>query len=130
MIKYAVIGTSKIAEQFATGANKTGRMQLYAVYSRKQQTGAEFAKKFGCDKIYTSLDQLALDTQIDAVYVASPNVFHVMQCEVLLNAGKHIICEKPIATKASEYKRLKNLARVNFLVNFAVMKMNIWLSVK
>lgn len=110
MIKYAVIGTSKITQQFVTGANETGRMKLYAVYSRKQQTGADFAKEFGCEKIYTSLDNLANDAQIDAVYVASPNVFHVAQCEVLLNAGKHIICEKPIATTVSEYRRLKNLA--------------------
>lgn len=110
MIKYATIGTSFIAEQFVTGANATGKLELAAVYSRKYDTGTAFAKKFNCDKIYTSLDDLANDCEIDAVYVASPNVFHAKQSELLLNAGKHVICEKSITTSASEYKRLKTLA--------------------
>lgn len=110
MIKYATIGTSFIAEQFVTGANATDKLTLEAVYSRKLDTGLSFAKKFGCDEVYTDLRDLANDTDIDAVYVASPNVFHAEQSEFLLNAGKHIICEKPITTSAAEYKRLKALA--------------------
>ena len=76
MLKYATIGTSFIAEQFVTGANATGRLTLAAVYSRKLETGTAFAQKFGCNKVYTSLQQLADDGEIDAVYVASPNIFH------------------------------------------------------
>ena len=110
MLKYATIGTSFIAEQFVTGANATGRLTLAAVYSRKLETGTAFARKFGCNKVYTSLQQIADDGEIDAVYVASPNVFHTGQSEFLLKAGKHVICEKPIATSAAEYKRLKSLA--------------------
>lgn len=110
MIKYATIGTSLIAEQFVTGANATGKMQLSAVYSRSSHTGLAFAKKFGCNKVYTSLDSLASDDNVDAVYVASPNAFHVEQSEFLLESGKHVICEKPIATSAAEYVRLKKLA--------------------
>lgn len=116
MIRYATIGTSLIAEQFVTGANATGKLQLSAVYSRRCETGLAFAQKFGCKKIYTSLENLALDDNIDAVYVASPNAFHAKQCELLLNFGKHIICEKPITTSADEYKRLKTLADSKKLV--------------
>ena len=110
MIKYATIGTSFIAEQFVTGANATGQMQLVAVYSRKSDTGLAFAKKFGCNKVYTSLQSMADDDNIDAVYVASPNSLHAEQSEFLLNAGKHVICEKSITTSAAEYKRIKELA--------------------
>ncbi len=116
MIRYATIGTSLIAEQFVTGANATGKLQLSAVYSRRCETGVSFAQKFGCKKVYTSLENLARDENIDAVYVASPNSFHAQQCELLLNAGKHIICEKPITTSADEYKRLKSLADQKSLV--------------
>ncbi|MBQ6885763.1 MAG: Gfo/Idh/MocA family oxidoreductase [Clostridia bacterium] len=116
MIRYATIGTSLIAEQFVTGANATGKLQLSAVYSRRCETGLAFAQKFGCKKVYTSLENLALDDNIDAVYVASPNAFHAEQCELLLNFGKHIICEKPITISADEYKRLKMLADKNNLV--------------
>lgn len=110
MIKYATIGTSFIAEQFVMGAKATGKLTLEAVYSRNYDTGHAFAQKFGCEKIYTCLEDLAGDNTIDAVYVASPNAFHVEQSEILLRAGKHIICEKPIATSASEYSRLKTIA--------------------
>lgn len=110
MIKYATIGTSFIAEQFVRGADSTGGLKLEAVYSRKYNTGSEFAQKFGCDKVYTNLNDLAADNEIDAVYIASPNSCHAPQTELLLQAGKHIICEKPIATSAAEYNRLKALA--------------------
>ncbi len=110
MIKYATIGTSFIAEQFVTGALATGQMQLAAVYSRRSDTGLSFAKKFACNKVYTSLESIAKDDGIDAVYIASPNSLHAKQSEFLLNAGKHVICEKSITTSASEYKRLKELA--------------------
>lgn len=121
MIKYATIGTSLIAEQFVTGANATGKLQLSAVYSRGCETGVSFAQKFGCKKVYTSLENLAQDENINAVYVASPNAFHAQQCELLLNAGKHIICEKPITTSANEYRRLKSLADQYGLVYIEAM---------
>ena len=116
MIKYATIGTSFIAEQFIKGADETGKLKLVAVCSRKEETGLAFAKKFGCNRVYTSLSDLANDSEVDAVYVASPNSFHAEQSEFLLNAGKHIICEKPITTSANEYKCLKALADQNGLI--------------
>ncbi len=121
MIKYATIGTSFIAEQFVTGAKATGRLQLAAVYSRKLDTGRNFGGKFGCDKVYTSLENLANDGEIDAVYVASPNAFHAEQSELLLKAGKHIICEKPITTSAEEYAHLKKLADSKGLIYIEAM---------
>lgn len=118
MIKYATIGTSLIAQQFVIGASATNALQLSAVYSRKYESGIAFAQKFGCEKVYTSLKDLANDKNIDAVYIASPNVCHAEQSELLLNAGKHIICEKPITTSAGEYKRLKALADKKGLIYF------------
>ena len=110
MIRYATIGTSFIAKQFVTGANATGKMELVAVYSRRYETGLDFGQEFGCNKIYTSLQDWASDNDVDAVYVASPNAFHAEQSELLLNAGKHVICEKPITTSADEYRRIKSIA--------------------
>ncbi len=121
MIRYATIGTSFIAEQFVTGANATGKLMLSAVYSRSSDTGLAFAQKFGCNKVYTSLENLAHDDNVDAVYIASPNVFHAEQSELLLRAGKHVICEKPITTSAAEYKRLKELADQKGLVYIEAM---------
>lgn len=110
MIKYAVIGRGKIVDSYIEGASMTGRFELSAVYSRTEKTGREFAKKHGCQKVYTDLNSLVEDEEIDAVYIASPNSCHGWQSEVLLKGGKHVICEKPITTSVQEYLRLKELA--------------------
>ena len=110
MIRYATIGRGAIVDQFIAGARLSGRLQLAAVYSRGEQSGRIFAAKHACDTVYTDLSQLAADRSIDAVYIASPNSCHVPQSEQMLRAGKHVICEKPIATSVAEYRRLKALA--------------------
>ena len=110
MIKYAVIGRGKIADQYIEGAKLSGRFELAAVYSREFETGEQYAKKHGVTKVYTQLNELIDDKEIDAVYIASPNICHEWQSEMLLKGGKHVICEKPIVTSAKEYQRLKNLA--------------------
>lgn len=109
MIRYATIGRGVIADQFIAGAALCGEFTLAAVYSRDVQTGRAFAQKHGCDTVYTSLSELAA-SDVEAVYIASPNSCHVPQSEQMLRAGKHVICEKPIATSAAEYARLKALA--------------------
>ena len=110
MIKYATIGRGSIVDSYIKGAKISGEFELAAVYSRNLETGKEFAKKWGCSKVCTSIEDLACDPEIQAVYIASPNVCHASQTEILLKGGKHIICEKPITTSASEYKNLKALA--------------------
>ena len=110
MIKYAVIGRGKIAEQYIEGANLSGRFELAAIYSRTKETGMEFAKKYSVTKVYTQLQEMIEDKEIEAVYIASPNSCHEWQSEILLKGGKHVICEKPIATSANGYQRLKQLA--------------------
>ena len=109
MIKYATIGTSFIAEQFVTGANATDKLELTAVYSRKYNTGLAFAQKFDCNTVYTDLRDLASDKNIDAVYVASPNVFHAGQCELLLNAASILFVKSPLPHPPPNTVALKQL---------------------
>lgn len=110
MIKYATIGRGSIVDSYIKAAEISGEFELSAVYSRNFETGKEFAEKWGCNKVYTAIEELACDPEIQAVYIASPNVCHESQTEILLKGGKHIICEKPITTSAVEYKKLKALA--------------------
>ena len=110
MIKYAIIGRGSIAETFIEGARLTGRFSLEAVYSRNEETGREFAEKYGAKKVYTTLQDLCSDEEIEAVYIASPNSFHFEQSKALLLSGKHVICEKPITTNAKAYALLKDIA--------------------
>lgn len=110
MIKYATIGRGKITETFIEGARQTGKFSLEAVYSRTKETGVEFAEKFGVKKVYTDLTELACDPDIQAVYIASPNICHFEQSKLLIEAGKHVICEKPITTNAKAYALLRDIA--------------------
>ena len=110
MIRLATIGTSNICQSFLDGTVLTKEFELNAVYSRNYATGIAFAQKNNCDKVFTSLSEMASYDGIDAVYIASPNVFHAEQSRMFLEHGKHVICEKPIATAVAEYVELKQLA--------------------
>lgn len=110
MIRLGTVGTSGICDSFLEGAALTNKFSLAAIYSRKIETGAIFGRKHQCDKIFTNLKEMAESDLIDAVYIATPNLFHWEQSRLFLQNGKHVICEKPIVTNANEYEELKALA--------------------
>ncbi|MBQ4528261.1 MAG: Gfo/Idh/MocA family oxidoreductase [Clostridia bacterium] len=116
MLKLATIGTSPICDSFLGGARLSGKFEHTAVYSRNYETGKAFAQKHGCKNVFTSLGQMASWDGIDCVYIASPNVFHAQQSKLFLENGKHVLCEKPIATSAKEYEELKLLADEKSLI--------------
>lgn len=116
MIRLGTVGTSAICENFLAGAQLTGRFTLSAVYSRKKETGSAFAEKHGCNTVFDDLTEMAKSNKIDAVYIASPNICHKEQCRIFLENGIHVICEKPIVTKAEDYTELKSIADKNNLI--------------
>ena len=109
MIKLGTVGTSAITESFLTSVALSGKFEHYAVYSRSLETGNAFAKKQGAKKVFCDLAEMA-ECGIEAVYIASPNVFHADQSRIFLEHGVHVICEKPIATSYADYCKLKALA--------------------
>ena len=121
-IRFATIGTSKITRSFLNGARHDERFCLAAVYSRSEETAKAFAAEYGAEKIYTSLEALAADKDIDAVYIASPNICHVPQSVMMLNAGKHVMCEKPYATDPEEAKLPIEAAKRNNVAFMEAMK--------
>ena len=78
-MRIGIIGTSAIAGHFITGARLAGGIEIAAVYSRRAETGEAFAHTWGIPLVYTRLDDLATSAAVDAVYIASPNVFHYPQ---------------------------------------------------
>ena len=122
MIRLATIGTSGICSDFLSGMALTNEYTLSAVYSRTLDTGNAFAKKHGCTKVFTNLNEMAESSEIDAVYIASPNKFHAEQSRIFLQHGKHVLCEKPIVTNLDEYIELKALADNNGLIYCEAIK--------
>jgi predicted dehydrogenase len=112
-ITFGTIGTSWITEAFIKAASKNSLWQLHAVFSRKQEQAEAFASKFDCKTTYTSLDSFAADKGMQAVYVASPNSHHYAHAKLLLQAGKHVILEKPATSTPEELDELFSIAKEN-----------------
>lgn len=120
MLKYATIGTSQITGEFIEGANIAGGMELAAVFSRSLEKGESFAKRFGAPEIFTDLERLAR-SDIDAVYIASPNSLHFSQSLLFLKNNKNVICEKPATVTPAEMEELQSLADERGLVYMEAM---------
>ena len=112
-MKYAVIGTSWITEEFILGAQLVEGMELLGVYSRSYSKGKALAEKFGAPRVFVDLRDLARNADVEAVYVASPNSLHYEQSKLLLQAGKHVLCEKPITVEPEQLAELQTLAAQN-----------------
>ena len=101
-VRFGIIGTSKISEWVLTGARQDPRYEAVALYSRTQEKADEFALKHGIPHTFTDLEQMASSPLIDAVYIASPNFKHAEQAILCMSHGKHVLCEKPLASNARE----------------------------
>ncbi len=115
MIKFGVIGSGWIAEEFVKGAELVDGLEFSAMYSRTYDKGKEFSSKFADVPVYTDLQKFA-ESDIDAVYIASPNVCHYEQSKLMLQHGKHVLCEKPITILPEEFEELRALADSKKLV--------------
>ena len=113
---FATIGTSKITKRFLNASKECEDFKLVAVYSRDIKKAEMFAEEQGAERFYDSVDVLAADIEVEAVYVASPNYMHYEHTMKLLKAGKHVICEKAIASNYREAEEMIRTAREKNLV--------------
>jgi len=111
MVKWAIVATGFISNQFAQGLNLVGDASLFATASRDADRAKAFAEKHGAKKFYGSYEQLAADSEVDIVYIGTPNNSHLEITEMFLNAGKHVLCEKPIGVNLKQTSSMVNLAR-------------------
>lgn len=108
-VKYGIIGTGNITREFIEAATMVDGLVLSAVYSRTYEKGSSFTKAYGDIPVYTDLNEFA-SSDIDAVYIASPNCCHYEQSRLMLEHGKHVICEKPITVTPDELREVQTLA--------------------
>lgn len=105
-VRFGVVGTNFITDWVITGAREDERFELAAVCSRTRERGEEFAAKHNIPHIFTSLEEMAASDKVDAVYIASPNYMHHSQSTLCMSYGKHVLCEKPLASNACEAKEM------------------------
>ena len=112
-IKWGIIGAGRIARKFAEDLQLVEQAQLVAIGSRNQSTADQFAAEFNLPRSYGSYAALAADAEIDAVYIATPHVFHYAHTLLCLEQGKAVLCEKPFAMNGKEVAGMIAAARKN-----------------
>src|ERR1700712_2620048 len=106
-IRWGVIGGAKIATtRFMPAMAESGYAELSAVASRSLDRSRSIARDFGIPRFFGSYEELLVDTAIDAVYVPLPNHLHVEWSIRAMEAGKHVLCEKPLCLTVSEVDAL------------------------
>lgn len=115
-IRFASIGTGWIAGEFLKGAREVEGLEYTACYSRSQEKGEEFAKQWGAQKVYTDLEAMAEDKEIDAVYIASPNALHYSQSKLFcsmestLSAKSRLLWSRNSSWSSSSWQNKKALS--------------------
>jgi predicted dehydrogenase len=110
-IRWGILGAGGISASFAGDLQLLPNHNLAAVGSRRQDTADEFAGRFAIPHAFASYDELCADPDVDIVYVATPHPFHAHDALLALNAGKHVLVEKPFAMNAAETAQVINVAR-------------------
>lgn len=123
-IRWGIIGLGNIANKFAQAITKMNNCELLAVSSRDKTKSIEFGKKYSISEEYCfdSYEKLYRNKDIDAIYIAVPNVFHKDLSILCLKNKKAVLCEKPIALNSFEAKEIIDTAKENNTFFMEAMK--------
>ena len=111
--RFGIVGTGRISDWVLKGAVLDPRFEASAVCSRSQEKGKAFAQAHGIGKVYTDIEKMASDPDIDAIYIGTPNSTHHDLAILCMNHGKHVLCEKPMASNAQEVREMIEAAKAN-----------------
>ncbi|WP_203590787.1 aldo/keto reductase [Streptomyces sp. SID13031] len=100
-LRWGILGTGNIASRFASQVPESASGELAAVGSRSQASADAFGDKYGIPHRHASYDELLADETVDAVYIATPHPLHPEWAIKAAEAGKHVLCEKPLAINRS-----------------------------
>ena len=109
-VKWGIISTARINRLFLAGARQSSDVEILAVASRTQTSAEEYARAEEIPRAYATYDALLADPDVEAVYIPLPNSLHVGWSIRALEAGKHVLCEKPLSRHPAEIARAFDVA--------------------
>jgi len=112
-LKWGLTGTGSISRAFAEAIPQTADAALWSVLSRREESARAFADEHQVPNTRTSLRSFAEDPNLDVVVIGSPHPFHKQETIACLEAGKHVLCEKPMALNRGEVEEMIAAARAN-----------------
>ena len=113
LARWGILGPGRIAPRIARALVDNPRGRLVAVASRDPERARAFAERHGAESWYDAYDALLADPEIDVIYIALPNGLHAEWSVRALDAGKHVLCEKPLAMSATEVDEIAAAAGAN-----------------
>jgi xylose dehydrogenase (NAD/NADP) len=111
-LNWGVVSTARINDEVLPQIRRSARANLLAVASRNADRARAYAAAHQIPKWYGSYEELFADSAIDCVYISVPNSLHAPLAAAAIQAGKHVLCEKPLAVSPDEALRLFELANV------------------
>lgn len=115
-IKWGVLGTSAISKTVSKAIQQSPDAILYAVGSRRMSSAQAFSELFKIPKCYDNYDDVLSDPEITAIYIGLPNHLHKTWIIKCLDAGKHVLCEKPLVLDEQECSEISQLAVAKNLI--------------
>lgn len=119
-LRWGILGTGGIARSFTSDLLLTGH-SVTAVGSRSQESADAFAAQFGIEHAHPSYEALVESDEVDVIYVSTPHPFHAANATLALNAGKHVLVEKPFTLNEAEARAVVELAAEKGLVVLEAM---------
>jgi D-xylose 1-dehydrogenase (NADP+, D-xylono-1,5-lactone-forming) len=104
-VKWGLVSTAKINEKLLAGAAEADGLEVVAVASRDATRAEAYARARGIERAHGSYEALLGDPEVDAVYISLPNSLHVEWSIRALEAGKHVLCEKPLSRRPDDVER-------------------------
>jgi D-xylose 1-dehydrogenase (NADP+, D-xylono-1,5-lactone-forming) len=103
--KWGILSTAAINRKFLAGVRKSSEIDVVAVASRSQDAAERFAREHRIGRAVSGYDALLADPQVEVIYIPLPNSLHVEWTVRALEAGKHVLCEKPLSRRAADVRR-------------------------
>lgn len=110
-IRWGILGCGNIANKFAEALQKTENSVTLAAAARDKGRAEAFAEKWNFERSYGSYTELVNDEDVDIIYIATPHSYHYAHAKLCLEAGKHVLCEKPFTVNLRQLETLIRLAQ-------------------
>jgi xylose dehydrogenase (NAD/NADP) len=109
-VRWGILSTARINGKFLAGVSRSDLTHVVAVASRNPGRAREYAAEHGIERAYGTYDELLADPELEAVYISLPNSLHLQWTARALQAGKHVLCEKPLGRRAADVEATFDLA--------------------
>src|SRR5947207_8958824 len=116
-LKTVIFGTGFMGRVHTEGVRRLGNVEVFGIAASSTEKARQFADELGVERATGNYNELLADPAIDAVHVCTPNALHFPMAKAALEAGKHVLCEKPLAVSAAEGRKLVDLAKKKNLAN-------------